>query len=351
MILGPKDFRKELSLRWVFIFYNGSKPSGDIKTLMRKDYQKEVLNVRYPGYHYIFLERYPDYHEKEAGRIALSQNIIARCIPLKSDKYIALAAAQNDEDVTLDFFNEFMDFLVDNNRDRCMQLGINPDLSIDQIVKKYFPEELKMSEKDILQRMSSIFMSTEHLVLNAANDIAVKIEPNLKGVVGTPYEHVSRRDDEGDWIVNVYADGNAYEIALKGRVLFRKAMFLYMLLHPNERFDRKTFDEKSCGEKEIGAIIESLYASSPLINQEQEVNYMFNTHFRGEEGANFSRNMRKINTVINTDGNLFVDLPFSWIKNTTQNGVQGVWVFDKPEKVTIYAEDFKKEVKKRMNVE
>ena len=346
MIFGPADFRKELPLSWVCIFYDGPRPSNDIRILMQKDYQRVVLKDRYPGYHYLFLPRQNDYLDSGTKRLAQRQNIIARCIPLESEKYIAIAAAQDDEEVTLNSFNEFMDFLIDNNAHRCAQLGYNPNLSIAEILRKYFPQESRKSAREIRESLTNIFASSEFLSVSYAKNIELKIEPNLKGIAHTPYENVRRRNDEGDWIVNMYVDGTRYEIALKG-LLFRKAMLFYMLLHPNSEFSGNTFNAGTEGEAELRRIVETMYAENPLDNFKYEITTMFNTHIRGENGHNFSRNMRKIGTVINNDGNLFVELPLSWVMRTTCEGLAAKWIFSSPEDVVIDTSDFQKAMLKK----
>ena len=300
-----------------------------------------MLDARYPGYHYLFLPRQNDYLDSGTKRLAQRQNIIARCIPLKSEKYIAIAAAQDDEEVTLDSFNEFMDFLIENNAHRCEQLGYDPNLSIVEIVRNYFPQESRKSEKKIRENLMNIFASSEYLTVSNAKNIKLKIEPNLKGIAHTQYENERRRNDESDWIVNMYVDGTRYEIALRG-LLFRKAMLFYMLLHPNSEFSCETFKEGTTGEAELRRIVKTMYAESPLDNFEYEITTMFNTHIRGENGHNFSRNMRRIGTVINDDGNLFVELPLSWIMRTTRDGLAAKWKFSSPKDVVIDTSDFQK---------
>ena len=57
------SFIKELPLSCVCVFYTKGSVTDDIRTLMSDEYQK-TLSERYPGFHYLFLERQRNYNEK-----------------------------------------------------------------------------------------------------------------------------------------------------------------------------------------------------------------------------------------------------------------------------------------------
>lgn len=343
------SFIKELPLSCVCVFYTKGSVTDDIRTLMSDEYQK-TLSERYPGFHYLFLERQRNYNEKSVEFVAMNMNIIARCIPIPSDKNEAILATHDYDEVTLDSFNDFMDELMKVNRSRCEELGYGTDLSINEMATKCFPHELEQSKMKILEQMAEAFIPREKQELYGADSITVMIEPNLKGVLGTSFADVHRRGTEGDWVVALYVKKNRYEIPLSG--LFGKAMFYYMLIHPNEEFNYKTFDSDSEGEKELRAIIGTLYPPRTLNDQEAQIDNMFRNKIGGEKGRAFSRNIRLMNPLIRGErmgadsapdnNDVRAEMIFQLIERTSQIGSQdpGKWRFSLPRHVKIVADKF-----------
>ena len=320
------DCFRELSFLYVCVFYDGPTPPKDVQTLMSEEYQKAELNVRYPGYRYLFFERHKNYGNPAITDIVQTKDIIARCLPSPYDEddiAIAASAAKVDGELTLQSFHAFMDYLVKKNAARCKYLRLSPDLPIDAIAEKDFPETLSGTEEDIRRIFEPIENQYANQALNA--NITIKIEPN-------PFE-------EGDaWNVMLYADGIAHEIALKGWI--RKAILIYFLLHKSERVSRDDFEPEANGRKELYAICK-MVARSRL--EDQTINTRIKSNYCE---AAFSNNLVKMkkgtNKILKNADDFYAKLPLDWLQNLTPRGPKPAeWAFLPPENVTINVRSFK----------
>ena len=317
------DCFRELSFLYVCVFYDGPTPSKDVQTLMSKEYQKAELNVRYPGYRYLFFERHKNYGNPAITDIVQTKDIIARCLPSPHDEgdiAIAASAAKVDGELTLQSFHAFMSYLVKKNAARCKYLIFPPDFPINEIAEKVFPKTLSVTEEDIRRIFEPIENQySDNRAFNA--NITIKIEHN-------PLE-------EGDaWNVMLYADGNAHEIALKGWI--RKAILIYFLLHKNERVSRDDFGQEKDGRKELCAICKKV-AGSQLTDQ--EVNTRITSNYCGPAFSNnLSKMKRGTNNILKNADDFYAKLPLDWLQNLTppKSGPKPAeWAFRPPENVTI----------------
>ena len=322
------DCFRELSFLYVCVFYDGPTPSRDVQILMSHEYQNAELNVRYPGYRYLFLERHKNYRDPAITDIVQTKDIIARCLPSRYDEgdiAIAASAANVDGELTLQSFHAFMDYLVNKNAARCRHLWLPPDFPINEVAERLFPETLSRTEEDICR----IFEPVENR--NNANlaldtNITIKIEPNPD-------------EEEDAWNVILYADGMAHEIALNGWI--RKAILIYFLLHKNERVRRDDFEPKADGRNELCAICKEVTRS---LLEDQTINTRITSNCCKAAFSNHLVKMKKgTNKILKNADDFYAKLPLEWIHNLTppKSGPKPAeWAFLPPENVTVDVRSF-----------
>ena len=332
--INPAESTNNFSPLCVLVFYN--EKTEFISRLMQ-DNESGRLRSDYPGFSFLIMKRRRDYSNPSFSDIA-EHTLAARLIPAKDEKVSTFLVTQKNEDKVLNEGGEacsvslyiFMIKLQEKNAERASTYGSKLD-DISAFVQQNLPQFAETSEQ-VIARMTQLFQSESDRAISNAQTVTlrlVKTQPTERRV-GTHVEY-ERVTMERYWGVELVVDEHSYTIPF-GRRVSMKAIFVYMMLHPNTNIS-----EESIKAKEVSLIIKTLY---PQI--EDDAIKSIRNNFGG---TSFSRQIGKMKRIAVAPDEYLSVAPFEWISKIEDrplgNPNAALWIFSPPAKVTIDTESFR----------
>ncbi len=309
----------DISPYCVFVFYDHE--TEFIKKLIAEN-NNGKLGKKYPEYSFLIIKR-QKYQNPSLSDLS-SYNIISRVVPKKEDKvskYLTPTSNENKSEISKDFFDFFMKTLENINSEN------NPSGTSTVNAK------MGRVTKEMVKKMTQLFQSESSRAISNAQTVTLKLvktQPRERRV-GThvEYEPVPM---EKYWSVELFVDGHRYIIPFGARKSM-KAIFVYMLLHPNHEILASNIDR----EEEVPLIIKTLYpkiASRTARSIKDEF-----------EGSPMSRQIGIMKRLAAAPDEYLSVAPFEWISKIGDlplgNPTPSPWIFSPPDKVTIDTESFR----------